>query len=92
MPDKKNILSCAWGDYLNKAIRDYDSFCTQSVPLEAKDFALYHNACKSALAHIVMLKKLMQSNEQKEIEPDFFDLLEQARKATNEDNDSNSFD
>ena len=92
MPDKKDILSVAWDDYLNKAIQDYHLFSTQSVPMEAKEFTAYHNACKAALAHILMIQKLMCDKEKSDIEPNFFDLLDQARKATNDEECNDSFD
>ena len=89
MPDKENLLSCAWADYLNKAITDYHHFAKQSSPVEAKEFTAYHNACKAALAHILMIQKLMQTQENKSEDLNFFDLLEQARKETDgEDDDS----
>ena len=92
MSDKTDILSEAWSDYLNKAIQDYHSFATQQAPLDAKDFATHHNACKAALAHILMIQKLMQPKEDKKEEPNFFDLLEQARKATDAEYQDDSFD
>lgn len=92
MSDKNNFLSETWSDYLNKAIKDYHLFAMQASPLDAKEFTAYHNACKAALAHIVMLQKLMQLKDDKKNEPDFFDLLEQARKATDEEGHDDSFD
>ena len=92
MSDKNDFLSEAWTDYLNKAIKDYHLFATQPSPLDAKEFTAHHNACKAALAHILMLQKLMQSKDEKTKEPDLFDLLEQARKATNEEYQDDSFD
>lgn len=92
MSDKTDILSKTWDDYLNKAIQDYHLFATQQAPLDAKDFAAHHNACKAALAHILMIQKLMQPKDDKKEEPDFFDLLDQARKATHEEYQDDSFD
>lgn len=92
MPDKKNSLSCAWSDYLDKAIADYHLFATQPTPMEAKEFIAHHNACKAALAHILIIQKLMQQKENKSEDLNFFDLLEQARKETNEEDDPHSFD
>lgn len=92
MSDKKDLLSETWTDYLNKAIQDYHLFATQTSPMEAKEFTAHHNACKAALAHILMLQKLMQPKEEKADEPNFFDLLEQARKATDEEYRDDSFD
>ena len=92
MPDKKGDLSGAWSDYLNKAIKDYHLFATQASSLDAKDFTAHQNACKAALAHILMLQKLVQSKDEKTKEPDLFDLLEQARKATDEEYHDDPFD
>ena len=92
MPDEKSFLSCAWSDYLTKAIKDYHEFSTHTTPMEAKDFALYHNACKAALGHIALIQKLMPQKEEKAEEPNLFDLLEQARKATNDPDEDDSFD
>jgi len=92
MSDKNEILSETWTDYLNKAIQDYHLFATQPSPLDAKEFTAHHNACKAALAHILMIQKLMQPKEDNKSEPNFFDLLEQAKKATNEDDQDDSFD
>ena len=92
MSDKNDLLSQTWTDYLNKAIKDYHLFATQAFPLDAKEFMVHHNACKAALSHILMLQKLMQTKEEKTKEPDLFDLLEQARKATNEEYQDDSFD
>ena len=62
MADKKEILSAKWTDYLDKAIHDYHLFATQDSPMEAKEFTAHHNACKAALAHILMIQKLMLIN------------------------------
>ena len=91
MPDKKEDLSGAWSEYLNKAIKDYHLFATQVTPMEAKEFTAHHNACKAALAHILMIQKLMQPKENKSEDLNFFDLLEQARKETNEPDNNDSF-
>lgn len=93
MPDKENNLSEAWSDDLESALNDYHAFRTQKTPLEAKDFTAYHNACKAVLAHILMIKKMMNPMTQQNPETDFLNLLEQARKANHDENDENdSFD
>jgi hypothetical protein len=92
MQDKNKDLSGAWSDYFQKAVEGYGQFARQNVSMEAKDFGAYHNACKAALAHILMIQKLMQTSTAKEEEPNLLDLLEQARKATNDESDSDSFD
>ena len=60
--------------------------------MEAKEFGAYHNACKAALAHILMIQKLMQMPATKDEEPSLLDLLEQARKATKDESECDSFD
>ncbi len=92
MQDKMKDLSGAWADYFQKAMAGYCQFANQSVSMEAKEFGAYHNACKAALAHILMIQKLMQTPEAKEEEPNLLDLLEQARKATKDESESDSFD
>ena len=93
MPEKDIFSSQAWSDDLNKAIQDYHLFATQPTSQDAKEFVAYHNACKAALAHILLLKKLVCSTSQSEAEPDFFTLLEQAQKATQEQGENDdSFD
>jgi len=92
MQDKKENLSDAWSDYFHKAMAGYCQFVQQNVSMDAKEFTAYHNACKAALAHILMIQKFMQPSSIKNEEPNLLDLLEQARKATNDENGSDSFD
>lgn len=84
MPEKEIFSSAAWSEELNKVIRDYHLFISQPPSLEAKEFTAYHNACKAALSHILILKKLVGSKSQSETEPDFLELLAQAQKETQE--------
>ena len=44
---------------LLNALSDYDCFTKQASPTDAKSFAAYHTACKSALSHILLLMKLL---------------------------------
>ena len=88
MPAKELFSSVAWLEELNKVIQDYHLFAAQATPLEAKDFMAYHNACKAALAHILLLKKLAGTASHNEEEPDFLSLLQQAQKATQESGES----
>ena len=93
MLEKDIFSSQAWLNELNKAIQDYHLFVAQKTSLEPKEFMAYHNACKAALAHILILKKLVCAQEQSEIEPDFLTLLEQAQKATQQQGaEDDSFD
>lgn len=46
-------------EVLEKALQSYADFAAAAVPTEeAKDFAAYHGACKTAVAHIELLVKL----------------------------------
>ena len=93
MPDKTPFLSDDWTSILTKIIHDYKLFSEQPPPLEAKEFTSYHNACKAALAHILLLKKMTDNSSASPSEPDLFTLLDNARKATHDSNDADdSFD
>ena len=93
MPEKEIFSSAAWLEELNKVVQDYHLFAAQATSLDAKEFMAYHNACKSALAHILILKKLVGSAAQNEAEPDFLGLLQQAKTATQESGENDdSFD
>lgn len=88
MPDKKTFLSDDWSPFLNKAIQDYTVFSTQPVAMDAKEFTAHHNACKAALGHILILKKLVEVQTNNAMNPDFFSsLLNEARKATHDADD-----
>ena len=43
-----------------EAVLGYELFSKTSAPMDAKGFAAYHTACKSAMAHIDTLIKLMK--------------------------------
>lgn len=43
-----------------EAILGYELFSKTEAPMDAKGFANYHTACKSAMAHIDTLIKLMK--------------------------------
>lgn len=92
MQDKKEDLSGAWAEYFQKAVTGYCQFAEQNTPMESKEFGAYHNACKAALGHILMIQKLMQMASVKDEEPSLLELLEQARKATNDESEIDSFD
>ena len=88
MPETEAFSSEAWSQELNKAVHDYHLFATQTTSLDAKEFMAYHNACKAALGHILILKKLIHSATEAEIAPDFLSLLTQAQKETSEREES----
>jgi hypothetical protein len=43
---------------LDQAIFSYATFINQPIPVEEKEFAQFHKACKAALQHIDTLAKL----------------------------------
>ncbi len=93
MPEKEFTPTADWQEDLTKATKDYHLFSAQETPLEAKDFAAYHNACRAALAHILILKKICAPTLESPQQTDFLNLLEQARKATYDNTtDIDSFD
>jgi len=93
MLDKNVNSSSTWQKYLDKAIVDYQQFMSNAPSLEAKEFAAYHSAAKAALAHILMLKKMIvPETAPPSKEMDFFNLLEEAREATHDEPDVDSFD
>ena len=51
---------------LESALNSYGTFARSPPPEDAKGFASYHSACKSALSHIDQLLKLAQWIEDKE--------------------------
>ena len=63
------------------ALNDYDSFTMQAAPKDAKSFGAYHTACKSALSHILLLMKLLQSVENEETSNPAEDWLLKAQQA-----------
>ncbi len=93
MSDRNIPPATDWSSFLTKATQDYYHFAMQSTPLDAKEFSAYHSACKAALSHILILKKLIENSSDKTTEPDLFSLLENARKATYDpDGTNDSFD
>ena len=85
MTDKKFSLSELLTPVLDQALQHYISFTNQTPALDAKDFTAYHNACKAALAHIVLLEKLTKQPDQSNVQPTLLDLMTQAQKANEDD-------
>jgi len=85
MPDKKISLSELLTPVLDQALQHYISFTHQSPALDAKDFTAYHNACKAALAHIMLLEKLTKQTDPSNIQPNLLDLITQAQKENDND-------
>ena len=92
MLEKEIFAPDKWPSFLQKAVRDYTLFSEQSSPLEAKDFITYHNACKAALGHILLIYKILQAIPDTEEKESLLSLLDQARKATHDTEDIGSFD
>ncbi len=46
---------------LQRALSSYQTFEQGDIPTDAKGFTAWHNACKSALLHIALLVKLIQT-------------------------------
>lgn len=89
MSDKITLsdLSLELEPALAHAFMSYQTFKEQQVPLDAKGFAAYHNACKSALLHIALLMKLLDEKEKPETpDTDWLQLARQSLKGieTNE--------
>ena len=76
-------LSFILNPVLKKMLVQYQNFLEQPVSLEAKNFTVYHNACKSVLTHISILLKLLQSEQNtSKDEPDLLALIERAKVQT----------
>ena len=78
IPDISDYLKSG----LKKAIDSYQTIQQEDIPIDAKGFASYHNACKSALMHIGLLLKLLQGVEINDSETET-DWLKLARKTLN---------
>lgn len=82
-------------DRIGKALNDYEAFHDEQPPADAKGFAAHQAACRTALAHIDMLTKLLRWAEGEETvspdgeAPDMGALIAKARAAVNglDDND-----
>ena len=86
MTDKKIPLSEMLMPVFDKTLQHYISFTHQTPASDTKEFTAYHNACKAALAHIVLLDKLTRQQNQNETQPNLLDLIAQAEKETENDN------
>ena len=86
MADKKIPLSEMLRPVLDKTVQHYISFTSQNPVSDTKEFTAYHNACKAALAHIVLLDKLTKQQSQNELQTNLLDLIAQAEKENENDN------
>ena len=86
MTDKKTSLSEILVPVLDKTLQHYITFTNQPPVSETKEFTAYHNACKAALAHIVLLDKLTKQTNQNEAQTNLLDLIAQAEKENENDN------
>ncbi|MBP5344142.1 MAG: hypothetical protein J6Y85_03630 [Alphaproteobacteria bacterium] len=86
MPDKNITLSEMLTPVLNKTVQHYLTFTDQPPVSDTKEFTAYHNACKAALAHIILLNKLTKQSNQNEAQTSLLDLIAQAEKENENDN------
>ncbi len=75
--------------FLEKAVQAYQAFAQSDCPMQAKDFNVYHSACKSALLHIALLVKILDLPKDKNEtqQNDLLDLIHQAKKDLKDEND-----
>lgn len=59
MSDNTKQLTEPFQGGLRRAVASYRAFEQTDAPLEPKEFAAHHNACKAALMHIALLLKLL---------------------------------
>ena len=80
----KEKLSVLLPEKIGETVETYEVFSNQEVPMEAKAFAAHHAACKSAMAHVDTLIKLLRwceiTSEKSEAEANA-ELLAEARAA-----------
>ncbi|HEY1097040.1 MAG TPA: hypothetical protein VGF14_07350 [Alphaproteobacteria bacterium] len=66
------------------AVASYRHFSNQISPDDAKQFTAFHNACRSALAHVDYLNRLAKwltaTHPQQQDEQDLQPLMQQARQ------------
>lgn len=72
-------------DAITRVVESYTSFSHQSMPLDAKEFAAHHSACKAALMHLDALFKIIKTNpflddDHNDQMADISALIEQAKK------------
>ena len=58
MSDNTKQLTEPFRGGLRRAVASYRAFEQTNAPLEPKEFAAHHNACKAALMHIALLPLL----------------------------------
>lgn len=95
MSDNTKQLTEPFRGGLRRAVASYRAFEQTNAPLEPKEFAAHHNACKAALMHIALLLKLLGSDTEQTTDsaPDWVamaraDLAQQ----TDKDNEDVFFD
>ena len=74
--------------FLEKAVQSYQKFASFPPSMESKEFNAYHSACKSALMHIALLEKLIETKpEQKNTQLNLIDWINSARQELKDEND-----
>ena len=81
-----------WTAFLQKTMADYRQFCQQPAPDDAKSFMLYHNACKAVLAHLLMIRKIIEGSSVCSDTNTLVELLKQAQREVQNDTDDDSFE
>ena len=78
---------------LKLAVDSYRSFQQSEIPNDPKGFASYHQACKAALTHIMLLLKLIpkESSERDSSSLDWVGLARQALNGETEEDDDDMF-
>jgi len=74
--------------FMQHVAADYESFCQQEMPEDAKGVAAHHAACKAALSHLEVLTKLTrwadgdpEAPPEETAEDDFSKLVQGAQEA-----------
>jgi len=80
-----------WIPFVEKTMADYRQFSAQQAPEDAKSFMVYHNACKAVLGHLLMIRKMMETESVSTDTDALLALMAEARKEDIHD-DTDSFE
>ena len=80
MTDNITSLSETLRPAFYQTLKRYLDFTAQTPGLEPKDCTAYHNACKAALAHLILLEKLIKHPNSDDAQMNLLDLIEQAKE------------
>ncbi len=90
MPDKESPLSGRLTPYLERVLDSYRALWQYGQPVDAKEFAVFHNACKSVLLHIALLKKITADDGADAAAP-MLDWIERARQGASDGQTHDTF-